>query len=228
MKSNKDITILFLTANKVPKQWAEYQKKILLEAAGDASIISLSRQPIDLGTNVLDTDPEGISNIYLQMLKGARMATTPYIAVAEDDALYHYHHFAYRPPMDVFAYNMNRWGIFTWEVPPTYFWKNRISNSTLIASRELTIEALEERFAKYPNGTPPEKTGELGRNKIEKRLGITYRKSLEFLTVMPVVRFDHDWGLDPLERNHKKRMAFIRAFDIPHWGRAEELVKHFY
>ena len=227
MALNKDLTILYLTANKVPEKWAEYQRGVLKEAANGAEIISLSREPIDFGTNILDTGEYGIPNIYQQMLIGAGAVTTPFIAIAEDDTLYHAQHFTYRPPMDVFAYNMNRWGIFTWEIPPTYFWKNRVSNCALIASRKLIIEALGERFAKYSNGGPGGWVGELGRAKLDKRMGLTIRKLEEFYTVIPVVRFDHDFGLDPRERSHKKRMGMIRAYDIPYWRKAEDLVKHF-
>jgi hypothetical protein len=222
-----DITIIMLTANRVPKKWAEYHKEILLEAAGGSPIITISREPLNWGTNLLDTEPYTISNIYFQLLRGAKAATTNYIGVAEDDTLYPKEHFEFRPPTDTFAYNMNRFGVFRWSRRPTYFWKDRFSNSTLIAPRKLTIEALEERFAKYPDGTPSHFTGELGRQNIEDKLGVTRRKATWFSTEISIVRIDHELGIDRLSRTHRKGMGILRAYDIPYWNKAEDLVKRF-
>jgi len=223
---SSDITIIFLTANRVPKQWAQFHKEKLLEAAGSSPVITISREPLDWGINLLQTEAYGISNIYFQLLRGAKTATTDYIAVAEDDILYPKEHFQFRPPEDTFAYNMNRFSLFTWG-KPTYFWKDRISNSTLIAPRLLTIEALKERFNKYPNGTPPYFTGELGRPNIEDKLGIKRRKSMWFSTEVSIVRIDHELGIDRLARTHRKGMGILRAYDIPYWGKAEDLIKKF-
>ncbi len=221
-----DLTIIMLTANRVSQNWAEFHKQKLLEAAGDLPVITISRKPLDWGINLLDEELYHISNIYFQLLRGAKLAKTKYIAVAEDDTLYPKEHFAYRPPEDAFAYNQNRFGLFTWG-KPTYFWKDRISNSTLIASRKLVIEALEERFAKYPNGTPTGFTGEMGRNNVEDKLGITRRKAIWFATEASVVRIDHEKGVDKLSQSHRKGMGILRAYDIPYWGRADDIVKIF-
>lgn len=222
-----DITIIMLTANRVPKKWAEFHKEKLIESAGNATIITISREPLDWGINLLDTEPYEISNIYFQLFRGAKKATTEYIGVAEDDTLYPKEHFEYRPPLDTFAYNMNRFGLFRWSKTPTYFWKDRISNSTLIAPRRLTMEALEERFAKHPKGTPGGFTGELGRPNIEEKLGVINRKSTWFSTETSIVRVDHELGIDRLSRTHRKGMGILRAYDIPYWGRAEDIVKKF-
>lgn len=221
-----NLTIIMLTANRVPAKWAEFHKQKLLEAAGDSPIITISRKPLNWGVNLLDKEEYKISNIYFQLLRGAKTAETEFIAVAEDDTLYPKEHFEYRPAADAFAYNMNRFGLFTWG-RPTYFWKDRISNSTLIAPRKLVIEALTERFEKYPNGTPSRYTGEIGRRNIEGKLGLTRRKAVWFSTEMSVVRIDHELGVDRLARTHRKGMGILRAFDIPYWGKAENLVKEF-
>jgi hypothetical protein len=223
---SSDITIIMLTANRVPLAWAKFHKEKLIEAAGSSPIITISRVPLDWGINLIDKEAYTISNIYFQLLRGAKEAETDYIAVAEDDTLYPREHFEYRPAEDTFAYNMNRLGVFTWG-KPTYFWKDRISNSTLIAPRKLAIEALEERFKKYPDGTPNGFTGELGRANIEDKLGVTRRKSTWFSTETSIVRIDHDLGIDRLARTHRKGMGILRSYDIPYWGKAEELIKKF-
>ena len=222
-----DLTILFLTANEVPLKWAEYQKAKLLEVVGNVPVITISRKPMDWGINLLDEEPKTISNIYRQMLRGAKVATTEYVAVVEDDTLYPSEHFTlFRPPLDTFAYNKNRIGIFTWG-KPTYFYKDRNSNSTLLAPRQLLIDALEERYAKWPNGTPDKITGELGRKNIAEKLGVTHHKCVEYATEVSVLRIDHDFGIDTLSRSHRKGLGLARSYDVPHWGRAEDIIKHF-
>jgi hypothetical protein len=222
-----DLTIIFLTVNKVPKGWAEFQKETLLKAAKGLPIITISREPMDWGQNLIQEDTISSANIYRQVLRGAKTATTPYIAVAEDDVLYNDEHFAnIRPPMDTFGYNMYRWGLNTWG-HPTYFWKDHISNAMLIAPRELAIEALEERFAKHPGDSSVGRDGELGKNRVESRLGLTLRKFAPYYTTIPLVYLNHKYSIDPLEQAQRKRMGIIRAFDIPLWGRAEDVVKKF-
>ena len=144
----QDLTVIYLTASEINENFAEYQRRVLVDAIGDYPLISISRKPLDFGQNILDNGERGYSNIYRQMLRAAKVATTPFIATAEDDTLYPKEHYNfYRPEKDTFAYNNSRWALFTWGVP-TYSWRNRKSNCSLIAPRELTIEALEERFEK--------------------------------------------------------------------------------
>lgn len=221
-----DLTVIYLTASLIPEAFAHYQRGVLLNAIGDTPLISVSRKPLDFGTNLLDTEEKSISNIYFQMLRAAKLAATPYVAVAEDDALYPREHFKRCRPVDAFAYNRNRLLLFTWG-EPMYSWKDRISNATLIAPRELAIEALEERFAKYPHGTPLDQTGELGKDRNERNLGLKERKSVNFYTDNSVVVFNHDFASEEYQRRHIKKPGSIRSYDVPLWGRAEEQVKKF-
>jgi len=224
-----DITIVFLTVNKVPEKWVAFHKKCLFEAIGDTPIITVSTKPMpDMpGINLIQTEEICSSNIYRQILRAAKITTTPYLAIVEDDSLYHRDHFTwFRPQSDEFAYNLCRWAVFTWGIP-TYFWRERISNLTMIAPTEFTVKRLEERFEKYPNGTPENCTGELGKERIEKKLGLTVNKHVYFYTNIPVVNLNHVYSIDPREVNKKKAMSAVRAFDIPYWGRAEDLVKNF-
>lgn len=217
-----DLTIIFLTVNLVPKKWARYHKKKLLEAADGSDIITISKKPLNWGQNYIQDGPISENNIYKQILKGCKIAKTPYIAIAEDDTLYTKEHFhSFRPDYDSFAYNLSCWGLLTWG-PPTYYWSNKLRNLSLIAPRKLAIESLEERFAKSSNFY-----GELGHPKIESRLGLKPRKHVTFFSKQPIVYFQHDHALDRLEREHKKRMGNLRSFEIPFWGKSKQLVKKF-
>lgn len=219
-----DKTVIYLTASQIPDSFAEYARGVLREAIGDMPIISVSRKPLDFGINILDTEPKSLSNIYWQMLQAAKRATTKYIAIAEDDTLYHKYHFDLEPEEDTFYYDQNRFALFTWG-EPMYHWRNRKSNCSLIAPRELLIEALEERFAKWPNGTPDNITGELGRGMVERNLVITRRKSKEVFSKVSLIQINHEYGSEERQKTHRKSYGPIRAYDIPHWGKASELRK---
>jgi hypothetical protein len=86
---------------------------------------------------------------------------------------------------------------------------------------------LEERFAKHPNVIPDEFSGELGRERVERALGITIRKSVEFFSETSVIQINHEMGIDGRARRHTKRLGPIKAYDIPFWGKAEDLIKNY-
>ncbi|MDD5435515.1 MAG: hypothetical protein PH343_08805 [Nitrospira sp.] len=214
---SSDLTILFLTVNIVPKGWAEYHKSILLEAANGAPIITISKEPLDWGiVNLIQEKEPSVQQIYEQILRGAKIAKTPYIAIAEDDTLYHKCHFAFRPPLDTYAFEGHRWGLFTWG-KPTFYWSDRISNGAMIAPRRMAIDSLTERFEKYPVNN----LGELGK---EKGTRIDRKKSMTFYSDYAMIFLSHSGSLDPLENNRRKAMGKVQAYRIPYWGEASDVV----
>lgn len=235
-----DITIIYLTMNELPKSWVQYHFGVLKEAVDNLPVISISRIPMNFGINVLQTEKRSHSNIYWQMLRGAKMAKTPYIAVVEDDILYHRDHFFIkRQPLDTFAYNANRWSLFTFG-EPTYSFKLRKCNGTAILPRLEAINALQERFDKMGAVIPHQLNGELGYELVERNLGVTVRKSIYVYSSAPIVQFHHTYGTpgksrklterdtqDDYARMTRKRMGMIRAYDIPHWGESKKLVNKF-
>jgi len=208
-----DLTLLFITAGKVPEKWKAFHAE------------QLAKLPYPMIT-LHDEEKMGYQRIYEQLLIGAKQATTPYIAVIEDDVLYPPEHFVYRPKMDEFAYNQHRWALFTWGVP-TYNWRNRVSNCSLIAPRELAIEALEERNAKWPNGWRDGFVGELGRWRVEQGLGVTRRKLVEWYSTVGIIQINHDNASEERQKIHWKDLGPVKAFDIPHWGKSEDLIKRY-
>jgi hypothetical protein len=221
-----DITIIYLTVNEVPNEWQEFQIETLKKAIGDTPVISISRKSMDFGDNYLQFEDKSCSNVYRQILRGAKLAKTEYIAIAEDDSLYPEDHFRYRPAKGVVGYNMSHWSLFNWG-EPIYNWRNRRGGYTMIAERQLVIDALEERFHKYPNGIPESMAGEIGRERVEKQMGVTVQKVEEFTTNTPIINICHDNGLDDRARRHRKNLGTLRAYDIPYWGKASDLIIHF-
>ena len=142
--------------------------------------------------------------------------------MAEDDILYSHEHFHYHvPEKDVFSYNMAKWSLFTWTTPPIFSFRNKrkVVNS-LIAKRDMLVDALEERFNKYPN----HRIGELGK---EVGTVLTRRKVVRYCLMASNVFLSHVNAIDPYEQKMKKRRGFVRAYDIPHWGKPEDILKHF-
>lgn len=231
-----DLTILFISASEMPEWWMQYQISVLLHAAGDAPIVSVTRKPLDLGRNILDDGKKSYWNIYMQMLRAARIAQTPFVAMAEDDTLYTPEHFRdFRPPADAVSYDRSRWSLFSWEPNPIFCLRQRISNCSLIAPRQLLIDALEERRDKCRGGLPNSSCGEVGRARLERKLGLTERKSIEWWCKNPIVQLNHLTGTDVGDypnmqgdgRHYYKPHGEIKAVEIPYWGSARDIVRHY-
>lgn len=228
-----DLTVLYLSSSRVPKGWEAYQNQVLRDAIGDTPLISITREPLALGQNIRQTGEPSYWNIYCQMLRGARLAQTPYVAVAEDDVLYTAAHFSeFRPPADAVAYDRSRWSLSVGDA--VYTLQLRVSNAALIAPRDLLIAALEEREARWPNGVPNERVGEVGRREIERRLGVSSPRLVEFWCSSPIVHLNHPAGVDTGEfgtsatgRRLVRRRGRVKAFDIPGWGTATEVLTRY-
>lgn len=218
----KDLTVIMLTPNLVPENWAKFHKKKLLEAIGDTPLITVSAKPLDFGQNIIQ-EGYGLSNIYKQMLRAAKIAKTEWIAMADDDTLYPKSHFEYRPKKEGFFYNLNRWHMFTWG-EPIYFHKPWRGNGLLLATRKMVVTALENRFAQGDE-LSIDSLHELGtrKNMLEKDIV----GGDIFFSEDPVMSFYHDNSFDPAIKSHNKRMFPLRAYDIPVWGKAIDLREKF-
>ena len=223
-----DLTILYISASQMPESWMTYQIKQLLIAIGDTPIISVSRKPLDLGQNLLDTENRCYWNIYMQMLRASKLAQTPYVAMVEDDTLYSHEHFAdFRPHKNMVSYNRSRWSLLSWRAEKIYCMRQRVSNCSLIAPTELLIEALEERAKKHPNGH--NYVGEVGRKKVDRKLRVTERERVEWYSKVPIIQLNHRTGTDKGGGpGRRKPHGQIKAIDIPYWGTAEGVCNHYY
>jgi len=220
-----DLTIIYLTANSLPEHFTNYQREIFLRASEGHEIISVSREPLDLGKNILDDGERSHLNMYKQLLRACRLATTDYIATGEDDVLYSKEHYSfYRPPMDVIAYDMARWSLYTWG-EPIFSIKQRVSNCTLIAPRLEYIDALEEKLSKL-HSKNLHYVSEVGR--YERQLGIKPRQvNTQIWAEVPSIHVNHIDGTDPLSNRTRKRPGQLKAYNIPFWGEAKDIVKEY-
>lgn len=211
----EDLTLLFIHAGKLPEKWVAFHKE------------QLDKLPYPI-IDLYDEEKINYERIYKQLLIGCKQATTPFVGVVEDDVLYSPEHFSkFRPPLDTFSYNQHRWALFTWDKGLMYSMRQRKSNCSLIAPRELAIEALEERFSQWPDGMPPQWVGELGRTNVEKWLKVTPRKSVEWFSEIGIVQVNHDNGTEERQKEHWKAHGQIKAYDIPLWGKSSELIQKY-
>lgn len=233
-----DLTIIYYTANIISYYFAENTQRKLLQAINDLPIIfiSLENKTENVANNLLLRNANikefiSVSNlsrhhlsIYKQALMGAKKASTKYIALVEDDVLYPAEHFKHRSTDGIFAYNKSVWSMYTWVKPPLFSYKDRRNMYSLICERELFIEAMEERFMKYPT----EQDLFLGNwsepGKYEKNLGVTERRTEVFYTNIPLVAFSHETALSYQNLGKRKKLGDLRVTALPYWGHADEVI----
>lgn len=209
------LTIVYATAHRIPENFRQKVLNNLYKVAGDYPIVEVHTTP----------KKASICNYYWELLQTTKTLKTDYIAIAEDDTLYSADHFAHRPDSETFAYNFTRWNIFTWSDPPFFHLGQRRILGTMIAPRKLFIEWLEERFKVDPEGKRLEWWGEPGRTDHERKLRVTRQKSEVFNTYNPVVVFFHPGSYGYDFWGTKKKAGKIRALEIPHFGKAEDIIK---
>lgn len=224
-----DISVIYYTANKIPEQFANHTRSLLIEALGEIPIISVSHKPMEFGDNIVVDLPRSQFSIYTQAFIGAKSATTKYIAMCEDDILYSPKHFEFRPKDEHWGYNMNSWNIYTWE-EPVFSYKaisGRRSFSQLVCDRQMFINHMEERFSRWTQENFDVRTfGEPG--KYDNQLGTTPYPCEYFYINPPNIIFSHESGLQFKGLGKRKALGQIRATVIPYWGSAKDIQALYY
>lgn len=224
-----DLTVIYLTLNHLPSRWESFHLEQLLRATAGRPMVVISREQMELDRRdtkyLIQEGPFCAWNVYRQLLRGARLADTKYVAVAEDDTLYPARHFNdFRPPDDAVAYDMSRWSVFSWAQKPFFSAIRKHGNFTMIGPTKLVIDALQERERKYPNGR--DYTGEIGRAEVEKILGVKRNKLVEWYCIEPMVNLCHPQGLSPTyidTPGRERKPGELKAWDIPVWGKASNI-----
>lgn len=228
-----DLTLLYYSARRISDRFSGAVIAALLQAApAGAPIVTVAHgAPFTFGAvNLSVGTPEpSIWQVYQNVLTAARAAATPYVACVEDDSLYCREHFTHRPPLDTFAYNRHRW-VLTRQLSPDgrrrqarYYYRDRTQMAQCVAPRDLLIETLEERFAKYPTPVPHDvakRTGWGEPGRYEKNLGLTRRALTYFRTVEPNVTVNHALGLMGRRQVHE---GDLLCDDLDPWGGADAL-----
>jgi hypothetical protein len=234
MIEDKDLTVIFYTANALHEPFASYVRENLVKSIdGRYPIVTVYQKQDSLaslfGDRQVRVGEVGRShlNIYRAVLRGAQEAQTEFVGLAEDDAWYAFGHWStHRPPPHKFAYDFNKWGLNTWNNPPVFGYRARVVINHLIAPRDLLVASLEERFAKFKDvpdsEIPIQWWGDLGR--YEKKLGCTPREWEPFAAPEPGLVFSHEEALGWLNQGARKSAGGARRTELPGWGSAQTML----
>lgn len=209
-----DLTAVYYTADALPESFAIATLNQLYKAIGNMRLVIVHKDAFT---------PRSQAQIYRQVLEGAKLAETRYVACCEDDVLYNSEHFKFRPKDGYWGYNMNSWSIFTWG-EPMFSYKapgGRRNLNGLICERQMLIDHLEERFKLWPGEVDINIFGEPG--KYDNQLGTTPYPSQDFYTNPPNIVFSHQTNLQFEGLGIRKGLGQIRATEIPVWGTAKEI-----
>lgn len=225
-----DLTLLHYTSNRLdhvnPRFAQIVRDQIVKSAGGTYPIISISHEPMDFGENIcIGERSRSHLGIYKSILIGARAATTPYVAMVEDDVLYDASSWTtHRPPLTRFSFNLNRWGLNCWVDPPWFGYRARAVLNQMLCPRELLIEAFEERFAKYPapDKTPLHYFAEPGR--YERLLGVKVREFEGYASPIPSIVFSHQAAYGFESVGERKSVGEFPRKTLSQWGSAEAML----
>jgi hypothetical protein len=225
----EDLTCVFYTSNYLQDSNPHFfnnMTRMLKETIKDTPLISVSQKPMDFGTNVCVGDiGRSNRNLYWQILQGVKAAKTKWIATAEDDIIYSPDHFEYRPKEDVMAYEMNKWSFFTWSDPLVFSWRRRKIINSIICTKELFVNAMEERLAKHPQYLSEEHCGEPGR--YDKELGVKEIKTEEYYSSYPIVVYSHEDAYGYLSRGPNKELGPLRATELVGIGNVHQVQSYY-
>jgi len=154
MDLKNDKTIIYYTAsNEEPK----FEKMIiddLKKKAGDIPIVSVSRKPLDLGTNICVGEVSiSYTSEWKQLLIGLKAAKTKYCIAAESDCMYPPDYFKFTPDNERMMYNYNNiWMV--WKRHHGFYKKYGYCEGAQVCGREYWIERLgpllPEEWIVYP------------------------------------------------------------------------------
>jgi len=209
-----DKTILYYTASTEAKS---FEKKIiedLKNKAGDIPIISVSRKPLDLGTNICVGEvPVSYTSEWKQLLVGLKAAKTKYVIAAESDCYYPPEYFEFTPDDERMMYNYNNiWMV--WKRHHGYYKKHGYCEGAQICGREYWIERLEPLLPKEWIPYTRREERNLAKSMFEDRKEFTGR---------PVVSFKTGDGVSNVTSFDDKS----KTKDLEYWGSLSDIKKIF-
>ena len=206
------LTVLYCTSNRENPAFEQRVQATLVTNSSPLPIISVSQQPINLGTNIcigdIGASPE---NYFKQMLIGAEAATTPYICTAEADFLYPPDYFQFRPYRpDMFYLAGPLYVLYSSGRRMCRFYSKRPVEAACIVGRDHLIYSLKHYMVPGAN-TRTSKLCDLG-----------WRKIIHLSA--PIITFKTGNGL------HWSTPMSIRSWDseLPYWGSATNVLRRYY
>jgi hypothetical protein len=195
----------------------EFEQKIiddLKQKAGDIQIISVTRKPLDLGTNICVGEiPISYTSEWMQLLIGLKAAKTKFCIAAESDCIYPEEYFTFTPPEERMMYNYNNiWMV--WKRHNGFWQKTGYCEGAQMCGREYWIERLAPLL--------PEKWEPYTREQENELVKKIFSERKEF-TGNPVISFKTGNGVS-------KRTTFKnkKVLNIDYWGDIAPLKKKYF
>jgi len=223
-----DLTLLYYTANILPERTANNVRNHLLKVTGGKiPIVSVSQEPLDFGFNItVGKIGRTYYNCYKQILTGAMLVKTRYVACVEDDTLYSMEHFNHRPSSGTFAYNGNMW-----YAEYEKYWRKFEGQSGMcgcIVETKTLIDTLTPRYLKFPDPPDSERAQrhfqEPGRD--DRWFGIENAETEHFTTRIALLTFNYFAGLGG-KAITKAHIPIIKKNMEP-WGDCDALHNRFW
>jgi len=206
-------TILYYSANREDPAFEKRITDDLKKKAGDIPIISVSHEPMDLGTNIcVGKQPFCYTSEWKQVLIALKAARTTFCIAAESDCLYPPEYFSFTPPEENMMYNyINIW--IVWKFKNGYWKKTGYCEGAQMCGREYWIKRLEPLLPEKWDPYTREEESALVRKMFPERKEWTGR---------PVISFKTRQGVS-------YRTTFInqKIKNIPYWGEINKLKEIF-
>jgi hypothetical protein len=204
-----DKTILYYSANTENQEFEKLIMDDLRKKAGDIPIISITRKPVDLGTNIcIGETPVCYTNEWRQMLIGLKAAKTKFCMTAEADCLYPDDYFNFTPKVDdVMHYYENLWMV--WRRHNGFWEKTGHCEGAEICGREYWISRIEPVLGE---GWEPRS------REWESKIVREFFPVEETFTGAPIISFKTGDGVSSRTTFKNKKIM-----EIPYWGRIEPL-----
>lgn len=208
-----DLTVVYYTNNRERSAFAEKVQAALLHAKGETPLISVSQQPMDLGTNIC-VGEIGVSifNAWRQFQIGAAAASTRFVCAAESDNLYPPEYFQFQPERDDTFYVPEPLYIFFAQTKGSLRFRLKtlgIEGATVV-NRDFLLHRMKEMFEGLPEWSAPD----------VHRLHLFAHCAVQrFPTAIPTVTIKTDDNVN--QRTHHESGPDL--YELPHLGTVEEM-----
>lgn len=209
------VTVIYYTANTELEPFASNIRKRLLSVIGDLPLISVSQKPLDFGKNIC-VGEVGVNefNEWRQVLIGCEEAKTPFILVAEADALYPPEYFDFIPPEIDKIYRYNP--VWIMRIGRPYFLRKDWTEGAQIIGKEYFMKLLNITLEGEPMWN------QFDNIQIRKTRPVFPYKSWEYFKGNPVISVKTGHGM----RLHTGTQVNTPGeLSLPYWGLCTDLEK---
>ena len=197
-------------------------RRLILRSCNGHQVVSVTLQPVDLGTNLVLPLQRSRLSMFKQILAGLTMLDTDIAFLVEHDVLYNPTHFAFDPPRrDVYYYNRHTWRVDAKTGQALFYLCDNTSG--LCADRGLLLEHYRRRVDRTEREGYDHQTGyEPGKH--HPPHGIDRVPVATWMSERPLVDIRHRHNLtasrwDPSQfRNKNSCLGWQMADEIPGWG----------